>query len=259
MKEKNTNVGTAISRSPPLGDNHEFGALKKSLDQVCLQIARRFNLYNSKGKPCKATILSVMAESACLACISGRLSTQTSSNCVDALYTEVHRLAVNVLVEEIHNRLQGAGYNVTISTETPLEYGKADVTIEVANYGVNLKCKTKEILVEVKTGSSLSLCQLFRYLLEKRNSTIVVWRIRKRQILIFNAEDIELLLIEYMRMIYLRGARLLSSTHSVCQHIRQTNYSPTQEVLQKMFQDFAEALTETLPSILEILTKRLGI
>jgi hypothetical protein len=37
------------------------------------------------------------------------------------------------------------------------------------------------------------------------------------------------------------------------------DYRPTQEELQKMFQDFAEALTPTLPHALEIIIEKLGV
>lgn len=253
-------IGTfvAMTKSPLSGENADFENLRSLLDQVCLQVAQRFNVYSSNGKPRKATVLAVIAKSACLACIAKKFSAQATGNRVDALYMEVHRLAVNVLVEELHNLLSGMGYNVMISTETPLEYGKADVTITITNYGVNLRCNANEILVEVKTGSSLSLCQLFRYLIDKRSNTIVVWRVRRRQILVFKTEEIKPLLMEFMRMVCLRGTRLLSSPQLTCQHTQRPDYQPTQEVLQKMFQDFAEALIETLPYILEAITERLG-
>lgn len=236
-----------------------FEDLRILLDQVCSQVAQRFSLYSSSGKPRKAIILAVIAKSACIACIAKKLSPQTKANHVDAIYLECHRLAINVLVEELHNLLEALGYNVRISTETELEYGKADVTITITNYGINLRCNASELLVEVKTGRSISLCQLFRYLISKRGNTIVVWRVRRRQILVFDTEDIKPLLMEFMRMICLRGNRLLSSPQLTCQHTQRPDYQPTQEALQEMFQDFAEALIETLPNILEAITERLGI
>lgn len=247
----------AMTKSPLFAESSDFENLRNLLDQVCSQVAQRFNLYSSNGKPRKATIIAVIAKSACLACIAKKLSAQPTGNRVDALYIEVHRLAVNVLVEELYNLLKGMGYNVMISTETQLEYGKADVTITITKYGINLKCNANELLVEVKTGNSISLSQLFRYLMDKRSNTIVVWRVRRRQILVFETESIKPLLMEFMRIVCLRGTRLLSSPQLTCQHTQRADYQPTQEALQKMFQDFAEALVETLPYILEAITERL--
>jgi hypothetical protein len=221
---------------------------------------QRFNLYNIDGTARKSTVVDVIARFTCLSCISERLSHQNVSNDVDSLYKECHRLAVNALVEELHYLLNQMGYKVAVSTEEELEYGKADILITVTNYGLNLKGMTKELLVEVKTGNSLSLSQLFRYLLDARSDTIVVWRVRKRQVLVFNAQNIKPLLTEFTRIICLRGVRFLSSPQlQQCQHVKQSNYLPTQEELQKMFEDFAEALVETLPNALKIIIEKLDI
>ena len=255
------NIKAIIAMAKPLHlrKNAGFEDLRNSLDQICSQVAQRFGLYSLNGKPRKATILAVITKFSCIGCIAKKLSAQTIAHHVDAMYFECHRLAVNVLVEQLYNLLRGMGYNVRISTETELEYGKADVTITITNYGINLRCNANELLVEVKTGRSISLCQLFRYLIDKRSNTIVVWRVRRRQVLVFDTEDIKPLLMEFMRMICLRGTRLLSSPQQACQHTQRPDYQPTQEALQEMFQDFAEALTETLPNILEAITERLGI
>jgi len=168
-------------------------------------------------------------------------------------------LAVNVLVEELCNFLRAMGYNVMISTEAELVYGKADIVITVTKYGVNLKCCGNKLMVEVKTGKSLSLSQLFRYLLQESHSTIVVWRVRRRQVLVFKAQEIKPLLMEFVKMIYLRASRLLSSpAPATCQHSQRFGYQPSQKELQEMFQDFAGALMETLPYVLETISERLG-
>lgn len=252
-------IKTVVTMTKSLLATKNAENLWDSLEQVCSQVAQRFNLYSSNGKPRKATIISVIANFSCLACIVEKLSGSATASRVDALYTECHKLAVNILVEELYALLKVMGCNVLISTETESEYGKADVTITITNYGINLKHDENELLVEVKTGNSLSLCQIFRCLMDKRSNTILVWRVRRRQILLFNAEHIKPLLMEFMRMVYLRGTRLLSFTQSTCQHEQRPDYQPTREVLQKMFHDFAEALIETLPYILEAITERLGI
>jgi len=230
------------------------------LNNVCLSLAVRFNLYDLNNKPHKATIVDALAKSSCLMCIAENLSNKTRVNNVDTLYKECHRLAVSVLVEELYYLLNKTGFKVAVSTEADLEYGKADILITVTNYGLNLKGKTRDLLIEVKTGNSLSLSQLFRYLLDSRSDTIVVWRVRKRQVLAFNAKIIEPLLTEFTRMICLRGIRLLlSSQLQPCKHVKQSNYLPTQEELQEMFQDFSEAVIETLPRVVETILRELGV
>ncbi|MEM2145125.1 MAG: hypothetical protein QW279_07175, partial [Candidatus Jordarchaeaceae archaeon] len=144
--------------------------------------------------------------------------------------------------------------------EAELQYGKVDILITVTNYGLSLKNSAKELLVEIKTGNSLSLTQIFRYLMNSRSETIIVWRIRKRQALVFNVNEIKPLLTEFMRMLCLRGIRLLSTQQiQPCQHQQEHCHQPKQEELEEMFRDFSKALIETLPSILQIIIGKLGI
>lgn len=258
---KPVRIETIMAMAKPLLrlKNADFESLQNLLDQVCSQVADRFTLYSSNGKPRKATIIDIISKSSCPTCITKKLS-KTTRDHVDALYKECHMLAVNVLVEELYNFLKAMGYNVRISTEAKLEYGKADIVITITRYGVNLKCFGNKLMVEVKTGKSLSLSQLFRYLLQDSHSAIVVWRIRNRQVLFFKAEEIEALLMEFVRMICLRASRLLSSpTPAACQHLHYHSYQPSQEELQEMFQDFAGAIMETLPYVLETVAEKLGV
>lgn len=237
----------------------DFENLRALLDHICQLIAKRFNLFDKNGNPLRAKIIDIITKFSCQACIINEFSMQRMPSNVDALYKECHHLAVSIIAEELYYFLNQMGYRVLISTEPKLGYGKADILITVTNYGLNLKGKSKELLVEVKTGNSLSLSQLFRYLLEARSDTLVLWRVRKRQVLTFNAQIIKPLLTEFIRMICLRGARLLLSTQlQPCQHVKQSNYVPTQERLQEMFQDFSEAVIETLPHVVETILRELG-
>jgi len=228
------------------------------LDHICNETAQRFNMYDPNGKTRNATIIDTIARTWCIACIIKKFSDQSIATDVDALYKECHRLAVNILVEELYHFLNQMGYKALISTEAKLEYGKADILITVTNYGLNLKGNKKELIIEVKTGNSISLTQIFRYLLDSRSDTIIVWRIRKRQVLIFNAKKFRPLLAEFIKMICMRANRLLSSRQvQPCQHTRQSNFQPTQEKLEKAFEDFSEGLVETLPTVLQTILKQL--
>ncbi|MEM3759603.1 MAG: hypothetical protein QXZ02_00665 [Candidatus Bathyarchaeia archaeon] len=247
------------SISSTLNDGN-FEETKILFDDICSEIVSRFHLSQSNGKPHKSTIIETLAKSTCLACITKKLSGQSAASDVDALYKECHKLAVNVLVEELHYLLNQMGYTVLISTEAELQYGKVDILITVTNYGLSLKSSAKELLVEVKTGNSLSLTQILRYLWDSKSENIIVWRIRRRQVLVFNVNEIKPLLIEFIRMLCLRGIRLLSAQQiQPCQHERERCHQPKQEELEEIFRDFSKALIETLPSILQIIVEKLGI
>jgi len=211
--------------------------------------------------PRRATIIEALARYPCLTCVVEKLSEKTVKNeAVDPFYKECHRLAVNILVEELFYLLTRMGYKIAISTEMDLDYGKVDILINLTNYGLSLKNATKRLIIEVKTGNSISFSQIFRYLLDSKCNTIIVWRIRKRQVLVFNAQKLKPLLAEFVRMICLRAERLLSSEQiPSCQHVKNVSYQPSQEELQQAFEDFSEALVETLPTVLDIILKQLGI
>lgn len=260
MQGNPVEIKTIIAMAKPFHPNASFADLRNLLDEVCVQLARRFGLHNSEGKPRRATIIDTIARTSCLPCITRKLSREAARSDVDALYRECHLLAVNVLVEELCNFLKAMGYNVVVSTESRLKYGRADIVINITSYGVNLKCFGNELMVEVKSGKSLSLSQLFRYLLQDSASAIVVWRIRNRQVLFFKAQEIQPLLMEFVKMICLRASRLLASpTSATCQHSQHFDYQPSQEELQRMFQDFSVALMETLPYVLETIAEKLGV
>ena len=238
----------------------ELRYFKNSLTNICLKLAQRFNLYSANGEPRKAFIIDALSESTCLACIAQKLSTSLNTRYVDDFYSECHKLAVNCLIEELCRILAEMNYKVAVLSEARLEYGKADVIFRITKHGVNLTCETKNLLVEVKTGNSLPFSQLFRYFLDGRNESIVIWRVRRRQVLVFDAQKIKPLLAEFVRMICLRAERLLSSEQvPSCQHTKNMSYQPSREELQRAFEDFSEALVETLPTVLDIILKQLGI
>jgi hypothetical protein len=61
-------------------------------------------------------------------------------------------------------------------------------------------------------------------------------------------------------MICLRANRLLSSQQiQPCHHAKQSKYSATQKELEKMFEEFSEALVETLPSVTQAILDNLGV
>jgi len=247
------------SKNLQLKTQNNIENFRSLLDSVCNEVAKRFNLYKKDESPRKASIIDALSRFTCPGCIYRKLSEKSASSDVDAIYKECHKLAVNILVERLYQHCLDMGYTVAISTEAELEYGKVDILINVTKYGINLKHYTNELIIELKTENSLSLSQLFRYLLDVKGNTIIVWRIRKRQILVFNIDDLKPLLTEFVLMIYLRANRLLSSSHFTCEHAPERDYRPTQEDLQITIQDFAQSLLETLPHVLSITFGKLGL
>jgi len=235
----------------------EYESFRKRFDEACTKIAVNYQLFYSNGKPRKAQIIEIIAKTACTCCID-KLLHKKSSNIVDNFYTECHLLACNILVEELQARLSEKGYSVLITDEKKLEYGRVDILIVPNRHGIDLYSDKKEVGIEVKTGKSLSLSQLFRYMLDNTDRILILWRIRNRQILLFEGTKLKPLLTQFMKMIISRAERLLSNQEIPCEHaLNYNNWSPNQHQLQEAFSDFSRSVIDTLPAIVESVTSML--
>ena len=183
------------------------------LDYVCSQIADRYELF-SKGQPRRPMILEVLAKNDCLSCISKELQPKSFQR-IDSIYSELHRLAASLFIEALHSRLVKNGHKVTIAAEASIRYGTADILIIPTNHGINIQSNKVEIVVEIKSGFSLSVTQILRYLIDNNRRALILWRIRNQQVLLFEATEIEELLMQFVKMIIARArdySKLLNST-----------------------------------------------
>jgi hypothetical protein len=164
-----------------------------------------------------------------------------------------------MLVEELQVQLTEKGYSVLVTNEKKLEYGKVDILIIPNRHGVDLLLNKKEVGIEVKTGSSLSFSQLFRYMLDNADRTLILWRIRNKQILLFEGTTLKPLLTQFMKTIVSRAERLLSNPGTSCEHVFECkNWSPNQQQLQESFAKFSSGIITTLPSVVETVVKMLN-
>jgi len=225
---------------------------KSQLDKLCSDIADAFNLYDSRSRPRKAFILNTLMKYSCVGCIARVFKQPYQWNEVDAIYRENHRLAVNLLSEYLQNRLNAKGFKVLVQDEVEGDYGRVDVLITPISCGMLVKFRGTEIIIEVKTGKSLSYDQIFKYLLERPDATMIVWRIKMRQIFKIDQERMCQILPVYVKAIINRGSRLLSEEKRVlCSHnpVKVDPYIITTP--QEVIGDFLSALTETLPDVIE--------
>ncbi len=235
-----------------------FTKTLSQLDRTCSQIAAKYDLYNSSGEPRKATILEILSRTTCTSCIDRRLR-ENKRDHIDKLYRECHQLACNLLIEELYHQLCRVGCSGLIRREKILKYGKADISIILVLQDARFHLIKKQVLVEVKTGFSLSLSQLFRCMFDNAQS-LVLWRVRSRQVLVLERIELEPLLELFMKMTIVRGKRLLARLDGPCSHESQLrNWSPSQQELQGMLSDFLNAVTETLPIAVDAVLRKLGI
>jgi hypothetical protein len=135
---------------------------------------------------------------------------------------------------------------------------KADIFIIPCHYGLNLHSTNTEIAVEVKTGFSLSVPQILRYLVDNYQRSLVLWRIRNEQVLIFEGTEIQQLLVQFIRMIVSRADRLLLASELKCEHTTDHKmWTPNQQQLQETFSSFSRGIITTLSIVVETVVRLL--
>jgi hypothetical protein len=235
----------------------EYDRFRERFDEACYKMAENYELFYSDSKPRKARIIEIVAKTTCMPC-TDRMLREKSVNRIDNFYAECHSLACNILVEELQTRLTEQGYSVLVTDEKKLEYGKVDILIVPNGHGVDLHFNKKEVGIEVKTGVSLSLPQVFRYMLDNTERTLILWRIRNQQILLFEGTKLRPLLTQFMMMIISKAERLLSNPEMSCNHPRESKkWSPSQQQLQEAFSDFADGIIKTLPCVIKTVKEML--
>ena len=231
-------------------DDDLFEYLRYSLDELCSEIAKKYGLYDSHGRPRKAFVLDALLKYSCYGCINKVFTQLRKTDSIDKLFLQNHKLAVNLLVEQLRHHLKAAGFKV--EEEVRGEYGRVDVIIKPTSTGVIVEIgNTIEIIIEVKTGASFTYAQLFRYLIERPNAVIVVWRVTQRQLFILNGRRLRGLLLMVMQAALNRGFAILNGEIEPCSH-NPVNAKPYRiEDAQEIVDKFLSSLTKTLPNVVD--------
>ncbi len=254
-KDREDGEGRKINIEKPQG----LEELQVRLYDICGRVAEKYDLYRKDGQPRIAAIIESLARNVCPALAISDLRFGGRGG-VDSFYGEIHDLATNILVEELCSYFTGMGLKVAVMSEVEMRFGRVDVLIESSRSSVNVRLPNKDfsLIVEVKTGNSFSLTQVFRYLCND-SDRVIVWRIKNRQIIRFDFEGTRPILEKFVRMVCLRAERLLSGSCLEGGKPQEgLEYRPTQEVLEAMFQDFMVAVDETLPKVVQTIFENLG-
>jgi len=233
--------------------------LRSRINDLCSDIAAKFSVYDLGGRPRKAFIIDTLMKYSCIECITKIFTQQYKhKGDIDAIYKENHRLAVNLLTEHLQHCLSEEGFKISVQDEVEGDYGRVDVLLRPTNSGVFLKYKGIEIIVEIKTGKGLSYDQIFRYLIDRPNATIIVWRVMMRQIVTIDQKRTNQLLPAYLETIIRRGTRLLDGDKvTQCGH-NHTNEKPyVIENPEELLNNFASALSETMPKVIDTILQML--
>ena len=226
-----------------------FEHLRQALDEVCVELAEKFNLFTASGKPRKAFILDTLMKYSCRGCIVKVLTQPRKDDRADRLFLENHRLAVGLLVESLHHYLTE---KFKVEEEVEGEYGRLDIIVKPTRTGVILKIANMlEVIIEVKTGESFTYSQVFRYLIERPGAILFVWRVTKRQVIKIDGKRCRSLLLLVMEAALERGMAVLRGEYGECNHTPVRNTPYIIEDAQAIVDDFLTAIVDTLPVIIE--------
>ena len=233
-------------------DNEFFDYLRCAINELCDELAEKFGLYTSRGEPRRAFILDTLMKYSCYGCIMKVLTHQRKGDRADALYAQNHRLAVNLLVEELRRHLKKAGLKPNVEGEVKGLFGRPDIVVRATPTGIIIEvAKSLEIVIEVKTGAGFTYEQVFRYLIERPNAVLVLWRVTRRQIIVIDGGKIRGLLLMVMEAALNRGTAILNGDYEECSHNPVRNEPYVIEDAQCLVDDFLSALAETIPSVVE--------
>ncbi|MEM2129631.1 MAG: hypothetical protein QXZ70_03425 [Candidatus Bathyarchaeia archaeon] len=187
-----------------------FKYLVNELDALVDKIAHEFNLYY-KEYPRKASILDALLRYRCPGCVVKAL-TQQSTKEIDAIYIENHRLAVNMLLEQLKAKIRAEGLCGTVEAEVTGNYAKTDILIK-------LEKPDRHIVIEVKCGKSFDYPQILRYFLQDRRIALVaVWRVSLHQLILISRSEIKALLTLATEAAINEAKTVLKRNENTCNH-----------------------------------------
>jgi hypothetical protein len=242
----------AVSRTDSNGEVFEY--LHGHLDDLCCEIAEKYGLFDSHGRPRKAFVLDTLIKYACRGCIVKVLAQLRKANSVDKLFLQNHRLAVNLLVEQLRNRLAVEGLTGKVEEEVNCVYGRPDIILKLTNAGVIIQVgDVLEIIVEVKTGDGFTYAQLFRYLIERPNAILILWRVARRQNIVIKGTEVRSLLIMVMEAALKRGKDILSDGYEDCSHNPVGDKPYVVEDAQAIVDNLLPSLPMTIQSVVDVI------
>jgi uncharacterized protein YaaQ len=228
--------------------------LRSSLDEVCEKIAEKYGVYTANGKARKAYVLDVLTRYTCPGCVVKALTQMRVRPEVDTIFRENHDLAVSLLIQALRGLSSGG---LAVDGEVDCKFGKLDVVVRKLDSSLlQVQASNYELIVEVKTNMGFNMKQALRYLIERPDATAIIWRVRKRQILVIDGRKHRWLIIAYIEAALQQGLTILNEDFMPCNHdlaFRPFELKDPQEFLD----DFLASLVESLPKVVDVVMRLL--
>jgi hypothetical protein len=224
--------------------------LKDTLFEECGLLAKKYGLCGPNGDPRTSMVLSQIASSSRLCCVTKALRNRISAK-IDPYYLSKHDFAANLIAEALNERLTSLHYEVRVDTEVHRKPGRYDIILEPCGNGPELSNHNCEIGIEVKTGLSIDVAQLIRYIIDV--DTLILARTQPKQVAVIRQKDLIAPLSAIISIWISRTSRLLADAAPICSHEEHNGpqYFLSGKALESDILTFIQALTEVVNSILE--------
>lgn len=243
-------------KAPSDGSQAKVANLREALFHECNKIAKEYELFLPSGQARLSTILAILSSSPSLCCAAKALRNRRQ-NQIDPYYTGRHSVAVGLIVDALYDGLTARKYGVMIGTEVPSTFGRLDILLEPTWHGVELRFNDHRIGIEVKTGLSIDLAQIFRYVLDV--DSLILVRMRPRQVITIRQTELLDPLSTILSAWISRARRLLADKDLVCHH--KKNDAPLRfldsEALAQDIVRFTQDIHATLSSVVESVVREL--
>jgi hypothetical protein len=159
-----------------------FSKLKESQNKLLSELQAMRNRQNVKAS--NAKMISILHQCPCrLKCLHDITKSEYTYNDIDRLYLEKHDIVKKRLIDAIVCRFPG---KLKISSEHKINNGTADISISSDSI-IRLN-NGKKVGIEVKSGKSIDLFQIERYLYEL--DVLLVVRVPTRDVVKISQKDI---------------------------------------------------------------------
>jgi hypothetical protein len=159
-----------------------FSRLKESQSKLVSELQTMRNRLNVKAS--NAKMISILHQCPCrLKCLHDITKSEYTYNNIDRLYLEKHDIVKKRLIDAIVCRFPG---KLKISSEHKINNGTADISISSDSI-IRLN-NGKKVGIEVKSGKSIDLFQIERYLYEL--DVLLVVRVPTRDVVKILQKDI---------------------------------------------------------------------
>lgn len=151
-------------------------------EKLLLHLGKLRLMFNPKIS--NGRMLAIIQENPCYLKCADEIRHPTIDNKIDPFYIERHRYVKTKLIDNIVDKL---GHLVEVSSEHGITTGKLDISILPQNK-ILLVYNKRKIAIEIKTGRSIDLFQVERYMID--SDLLIMIRVPTEEVVPIRSSEI---------------------------------------------------------------------